>query len=468
MSHMFEGCEYLESVYAHELWDTSAVVNSEDMFLGCECIKGGCGTVYDKNKTDIEYARIDSEEAPGYLTWGEKRIDEVDIRVIVPRPDKPAVRTVEYDKNKIQVNYSEQLSAEEGYSYWGTNYDIAVWFCGNTKMKDTDLFEEGKTYTCKFRITGNADNYYYVDSKTKVTVNGIPAEADGSNVMNLGYQYKADFVCKKHIHTPAEPVKENEKISCTEEGSYDEVVYCSECGEEISREKKSTAPAGHEWSEWKVTKEPTYFEEGIKEHTCSRCGTTETESIAKKALPKDLGKLTIDLTGEPVKLDPKASAALDILIERGDIVDLSLDKDHCRYDVNADITSDILYDIEKGTMSAELEDNDKLSEKYTFAISPEEMCALEYDGEPEMYSEVEILFCKSSGNNNDGLKLGDVNGDGRINSVDIAKVAGHIKGLKILTADERSRADVNKDGRIDSVDIAKIAAHIKGLKVIGS
>ena len=43
-----------------------------------------------------------------------------------------------------------------------------------------------------------------------------------------------------HTHTPAEPVRENEKsATCETAGSYDEVVYCSDCGEEISRETKT-------------------------------------------------------------------------------------------------------------------------------------------------------------------------------------------------------------------------------------
>ena len=46
-------------------------------------------------------------------------------------------------------------------------------------------------------------------------------------------------------HTPAEAVKENEKAaSCFEDGSYDSVVYCSVCGEELSREP-ITVPASH-------------------------------------------------------------------------------------------------------------------------------------------------------------------------------------------------------------------------------
>ncbi len=47
-------------------------------------------------------------------------------------------------------------------------------------------------------------------------------------------------------HTPAEAVKENViGATCTTDGSYDEVVYCSVCNAELSREIKVEAALGH-------------------------------------------------------------------------------------------------------------------------------------------------------------------------------------------------------------------------------
>ena len=47
-------------------------------------------------------------------------------------------------------------------------------------------------------------------------------------------------------HTPAEAVKENEvDADCVNDGSYDLVVYCDVCGEEISRETVTTDALGH-------------------------------------------------------------------------------------------------------------------------------------------------------------------------------------------------------------------------------
>ena len=91
-------------------------------------------------------------------------------------------------------------------------------------------------------------------------------------------------------HTNLEPsVKENENsATCTKDGSYDEVVYCSDCGGEVSRETKTIKAPGHKWDEGKVTTQPTMAKEGVKTFTCTVCQATKTEPIAK--LPTSGGK----------------------------------------------------------------------------------------------------------------------------------------------------------------------------------
>ena len=53
-----------------------------------------------------------------------------------------------------------------------------------------------------------------------------------------------------HEHEAADAVIENEKAAtCTEDGSYDSVVYCATCGEELSRETITVPATGHAWGE---------------------------------------------------------------------------------------------------------------------------------------------------------------------------------------------------------------------------
>lgn len=71
-----------------------------------------------------------------------------------------------------------------------------------------------------------------------------------------------------HAHTPAAAVKENEvPATCEAEGSYDEVVRCSKCGEVITTTHKTTPALGHKWKATKVVA-PTYESQGYTEYVC--------------------------------------------------------------------------------------------------------------------------------------------------------------------------------------------------------
>ena len=56
-------------------------------------------------------------------------------------------------------------------------------------------------------------------------------------------------------HTPGEAVNENEIApSCTEAGSYESVVSCTVCGEELSRETVNVPALGHDWENGECTR----------------------------------------------------------------------------------------------------------------------------------------------------------------------------------------------------------------------
>ena len=70
-------------------------------------------------------------------------------------------------------------------------------------------------------------------------------------------------------HTPADAVTENEvKATCTKDGSYDTVVYCSVCDEEISRETTIVPATGHTAGDAVIEKE-------VKA-TCTKPGSYDT------------------------------------------------------------------------------------------------------------------------------------------------------------------------------------------------
>ncbi len=81
-------------------------------------------------------------------------------------------------------------------------------------------------------------------------------------------------------HSPAAPVEEHTvRATCTTDGSYEEVIYCSVCGEELQRKKVTVSATGHVWNDWVIVEPATEASDGLKERECSVCGTKETQMI---------------------------------------------------------------------------------------------------------------------------------------------------------------------------------------------
>ena len=85
-----------------------------------------------------------------------------------------------------------------------------------------------------------------------------------------------------HIHEESDPERENEvAATCLTAGSYDEVIYCRICGEEISRTYETEDALGHDFGEWTTAEDPTCTVPGVRRRTCRRsgCSAEEEESI---------------------------------------------------------------------------------------------------------------------------------------------------------------------------------------------
>ena len=95
----------------------------------------------------------------------------------------------------------------------------------------------------------------------------------------------------EHIHIPNSAVIENEiAATCSSLGSYDEVVYCTECSEEISRTTKTIEKLSHTPSEWITDTEATCKVEGTKHKECTKC-----EEVLETGI---IDKLTTHTPGE--------------------------------------------------------------------------------------------------------------------------------------------------------------------------
>ena len=91
-----------------------------------------------------------------------------------------------------------------------------------------------------------------------------------------------DSECTSHIG--GTPVVENEiPAACIRNGSHDEVVYCTICDAEVSRDTVTDKALGHKWNTGVVTVQPTIAKEGVMTFTCAVCKAVKSEAVAKLA-----------------------------------------------------------------------------------------------------------------------------------------------------------------------------------------
>ena len=122
---------------------------------------------------------------------------------------------------------------------------------------------------------------------------------EGKKCATCGEVIVAQTVIPALGHTEGDAVKENEVApDCVNQGSHDNVVYCTVCAEELSRETVMTDATGHSYTDYVSDGNATCTEDGTKTAVCDHgCGYTDTET--------DLGSATghewLDATTEAPK-----------------------------------------------------------------------------------------------------------------------------------------------------------------------
>jgi len=93
-------------------------------------------------------------------------------------------------------------------------------------------------------------------------------------------------------HSEGEAVHENEvAATCTEDGSYESVVYCTVCGVEISRETVTVDALGHDYQVKEIVP-PTCTKSGYTVYECSRCSKTYKDDPVEPEHQFDEGTVT--------------------------------------------------------------------------------------------------------------------------------------------------------------------------------
>ena len=101
-------------------------------------------------------------------------------------------------------------------------------------------------------------------------------------------------------HSPAAAVMEKVvSATCSKSGSYDEVVYCSVCGVELSRTSKTIAKKSHTYNN--IVTPATLTKDGKVTPTCSVCGAKKIATAIAKASGITISKAKFVYNGKVQK-----------------------------------------------------------------------------------------------------------------------------------------------------------------------
>ena len=222
-------------------------------------------------------------------------------------------------------------------------------------------------------------------------------------------------------HTPGEAVEENRvEPTCTEKGSYDSVVYCEVCGEEVSREPFEIEATGHTPGE--------AVEENRVEPTCTEKGSYDSVVYC-------------EVCGEEVSRDPSEIDALGHVLvqvaakaptctESGWNAYESCQREGCGYSTYQELPA-------SGHKFGETTVYEPEYNKEGYSVHTCTVCGYE-----ERFNIVPPL----------PYLAGDVNGDGRLTGADYLILKRAILKIAPLPDEFAAAGDFNGDGEMTATD----------------
>lgn len=170
----------------------------------------------------------------------------------------------EHEHNFVKGETIDPTCLEDGY----TVYICDVANCCETEKRD--IVPAGAEYHSFGRAISNNDGVIPTcteDGKTSsqtsiCTICGEKKTTEGTVIK-----------ATDHIPSTRAVIENRVEATCTTDGSYDEVIYCTRqnCGAEISRETKVIPKFDHKFGATFITKRATCGSEGKMETTCKRC-----------------------------------------------------------------------------------------------------------------------------------------------------------------------------------------------------
>lgn len=250
--------------------------------------------------------------------------------------------------------------------------------------------------------------------------------------------------------------------TCIEQGYT--TLSCVVCG--YSTIKDYLNPLGHDWSAWTAIQPPTISESGLLEHVCIRCNETEQQEIpagsgfmslsSELARPSEEVMVSVNLQNNPgicamiLHLDYDTTRLNLIGFEDSGLTGWSVIQNAVWLgERDSDVTGEILKlrfkvldDAEKGAAFVNL--------------SYEEGDIANYNEElVRVFIEAGIVTVYT-------ILPGDINGDGKVNSLDFLRMKRYLSGQEVEIV---GSCDVNGDGRVNALDLIRMKRYLAGENV---
>lgn len=186
-----------------------------------------------------------------------------------------------------------------------------------------------------------------------------------------------------------------------------------------------------------VSVKPTCTVDGALITTCTVCGDTYTKTVPSEGHKIENGSCTLCTQPEAVVV----SGSITSFGEGA--VTLVLTGNGNNQPLKSMITDGLAYTLEvkPGTYILNASKINHVTRQYILTAEKEALA-------------LDIKLCL----------FGDINGDGKVNVADTAKVYSHVKGTDLLTDYAHACGDVDGSGTLNIGDAAKIYGHVKNIK----
>lgn len=252
--------EHIHELVKVDAKDASCTEDGNTEYWFCS----GCEKYFSDAEGEHEISTV-TIPATGHA-WGKWQKDNAEQHKRICENDPNHVETAVHTWDDGEVTTPATEDAEGVKTYTCT-------VCGETKTESIPKLDHVHNMTEHARVEAACETegnsaYWSCDKCGKYY-----SDAEGDNeIANNSWVIEA----LGHLEA-LPPVTENVvDATCIEEGSYDEVVYCTRCGEELSRETKTLEKIPHTAGEAvrENVVDPTYTKEGSYDEVvyCTVCG----------------------------------------------------------------------------------------------------------------------------------------------------------------------------------------------------